>query len=160
MRKIAGVWKKVYLLMGMFVLFASGDAMAQTGFGIRAGVSIDPDQFHFGGHFISDPLISNLTFRPNLEIGVGNSVTTVAANLEFAFRIPVPKSQLSAYIGAGPALNVYRHGESPNRPADTNTGGGFNILVGLEHREGLFGELKVGAIDSPEVKLTVGFTFR
>jgi hypothetical protein len=152
--------KRFFFFAGMIILLASSNAMAQRGFGIRAGASVDPDQFHFGGHFISDPIVSNLSFRPNLEVGVGNDITSICANLEFAFRIPVPKSQLSAYIGAGPALNVYRHGESRIQPSHTNTGGGFNLLFGLEHREGLFGELKVGTIDSPEVKITVGFTFR
>lgn len=152
--------KKVLFLAGLMILLPSCSAMAQTGFGLRAGVTIDPDQFHFGGHYITEPLISKLSFRPNLEIGIGSDVTSVAANFEFAFQIPVPKSDFSAYIGAGPALNIYRFGETGNRPADTDAGGGFNVLVGVEHEEGLFGELKVGTVDSPEIKLTVGFTFR
>lgn len=152
--------KKVVLLVGMMILLASGNALAQMEFGVRAGASIDPNQFHFGGHIISDPLISNLTFRPNLEIGIGSDATGFAANLEFAYHIPVPNSDFSAYIGAGPALNVFRFSESRNRPGDTKVGGGFNILVGIEHQDGLFGEFKVGTIDSPEVKITVGFTFR
>jgi hypothetical protein len=131
--------------------------IAQTGFGLRAGVSADPDQFHFGAHFASDPFIDKLTFRPNLEIGVGSHVTTLAANFEFAYKIPIPKSQLSAYIGAGPALNVYRF-SAPR--SNTDTGGGFNVLIGLEHRRGLFGEIKVGALDSPEFKFTIGYTFK
>lgn len=139
------------------VLLGTGVAMAQQGFGVRAGAGADPDQFHFGVHYATDPLIGALHFRPNLEIGVGSDVTTVAANLEFAYRIPIPKSDLSAYIGAGPALNVYRF-DSP-RGGNSDTGGGFNILFGLEHNGGLFGEVKIGAIDSPEFKATVGYTF-
>ncbi len=140
--------------------FGTGAGMAETAFGLRAGATADPDQFQFGGHLVSDPLIGNLDFRPNLEIGIGSHVTTIAANLEFAYRIPLPKSDLSAYVGAGPALLVYRFGESHNRGGGTDTGGGINLLVGLEHEDGLFGELKVGALDSPEIKFTIGFTFR
>ena len=99
--------------------FASGNLLAQTGFGLRAGVTAEPNQFHFGAHFVSDALISNLTFRPNLEIGVGSDVTTVAANFEFAYRIPIPKTQASAYIGAGPALIVSRFGQPGNRDTDS-----------------------------------------
>ncbi len=146
--------KRVLPALTALICLASGSAMAQTGFGLRAGVSADPNQFHFGAHFVSDPLIGNLTFRPNLEIGVGSNVTTIAANFEFAYRIPIPKRDFSAYVGAGPALNVFRSA------SDTNSGGGFNVLVGLEHKDGLFGEVKVGALDSPEFKFTVGFTFR
>jgi len=146
--------KRVFLVFAAWICLASGSALAQIGFGLRAGVSADPNQFHFGVHFVSDPLIGNLTFRPNLEIGVGSDVTTIAANFEFAYRIPIPKRDFSAYVGAGPALNVFRFA------SNTDTGGGFNVLVGLEHKDGLFGEVKVGALDSPEFKFTVGFTFR
>jgi hypothetical protein len=142
-----------FLLVAIFCI-ASGNAGAQTRFGLRAGVTANPDQFHFGPHFVTDPLIGNLTFRPNLEIGVGSGVTTVAGNVEFAYGIPVAKTDASVYIGAGPALNVY------HLRSDTHTGGGFNILVGVEHKNGLFGEIKVGAFDSPDFKFSVGFTFQ
>ena len=36
----------------------------------------------------------------------------------------------------------------------------LNLLFGVENRGGLFFEVKVGAIDSPDVKFGVGFTFR
>lgn len=139
------------------ILFGAGSAMAQQGFGVRAGASADPGQFHFGVHYATDPLIGALHFRPNLEIGVGGEVTTVAANFEFAYRIPFPKTDLSAYVGAGPALNISRFDSQRGR--DTDAGGGFNVLLGLEHNEGLFGEIKIGALDSPEFKVTVGYTF-
>jgi hypothetical protein len=145
------------ILVNAIVCFIPFGAMAQTGFGLRAGVSAEPDQFHFGAHFASSPFIDKLTFRPNIEIGVGSHVTTVAANFEFAYRIPISKSHVSAYIGAGPALNLYRF--SGNR-SDTDSGGGFNVLIGIEHRRGLFGEMKVGALDSPEFKFTIGYTFK
>lgn len=43
---------------------------------------------------------------------------------------------------------------------DTDTAGGFNFLVGLEHKKGLFGEIKVGGIDGPDFKFTAGYAFR
>jgi hypothetical protein len=150
--------RKIFLILTAMICLASGSAMAQTGFGLRAGVTADPNQFHFGGHFVSDALAGNLNFRPNIEIGVGRDVTTIVANFEFAYRIPVPKKEVSAYLGAGPALVVSRFGKSPR--SSTHTGGGFNVLIGLEHKKGLFGEVKAGVIDSPEFKFTVGYTFR
>jgi hypothetical protein len=150
--------RKVFQILTAMICLASGTAMAQTGFGLRAGATADPNQFHFGVHFASDPLVSNLHFRPNLEIGVEHGLILIAANLEFAYRIPVPQKPISAYLGAGPALVVSQFGKSQRH--NTDAGGGFNVLVGLEHKKGLFGELKVGAIDSPEFKFTVGYTFR
>ncbi len=155
------MWNKLKFavpVMTAILFLGSGTLKAQAGFGFRAGVTADPNQFHFGFHAQTDPLVSHLVFRPNLEIGVGDNVTTIAGNIEFAYKIPLPHSPFAAYIGAGPALDVYRYGSS--RGNDTHTGGGFNVLVGLEHRSGLFGEVKVGAIDSPSFKFTVGFTFK
>jgi hypothetical protein len=38
--------------------------------------------------------------------------------------------------------------------------GGLNFMIGLEHEGGLFTEFKVGAVDSPNIKLSVGWVFR
>jgi hypothetical protein len=143
--------------LSAIVLIFPASIPAQTGFGLRAGVTADPDQFHFGAHFASDPFVDKLTFRPNLEIGVGSSVTTVTANLEFAYKIPISNHPLSAYIGAGPAFDFYKFN---GKRTDSETGGGFNILLGLEHQRGFFGEAKVGAMDSPSFKFTIGYTFQ
>jgi hypothetical protein len=132
----------------------------QAGFGIRAGATVNPDQFHLGGHFETGPLIEHLSFRPNLELGFGDHVTTVAFNFEFAYHIPIQRQPFSLYVGAGPALIIYSFDTESVRGHETNAEGGFNFLFGVEHRSGLFGELKVGAIDSPDVKITVGYTFR
>ena len=151
--------KRMFLLLGILMFIAAAGAQAETRFGVRAGASIDPNQFHFGGHMVSAPLLANLTFRPNLEIGVGSGITTLAANFEVAYGIPIPKRDLAFYIGAGPARNIYRIGASRVQDGSTDAGGGFNILVGIERPNGLMGEIKVGMIDSPEFKFTIGYTF-
>ena len=142
------------------LLLFSAPADAQWRAGIRAGVSADPDQFFFGGHVESRPLVERLTFRPNAEIGVGDDVTTVALNVEFAYWLTTDEPW-SVYFGAGPAVNIYSFDDDrPGRGDDDDVGGGFNILVGAQHRQGLFTELKVGMIDSPNLKFTVGYVFR
>ena len=121
--------------------------------GARAGVSVDPDQFYFGGHFESAPLIDRLRFRPNVEIGVGDDTTLVGFNVEFAYFFPT-RSPWQLYAGGGPALNVIDvHDETDAEP-------GLNVLVGVQHSKGLFFEFKVGAFDSPEFKFGVGYTWR
>ena len=45
-------------LLGV-VVFSATPALAQDG-GIRGGISIDPDQFYFGGHLETSPLIDRL----------------------------------------------------------------------------------------------------
>lgn len=121
--------------------------------GVRAGVSVDPDQFYFGGHVQTEPLIDRLRFRPNVEIGLGDDVTLVGFNVEFAYFFPM-RSPWQLYAGGGPSLNVINFDE------DTRTEAGLNVLVGVEHSRGLFFEFKVGAFDSPEFKFGVGYTWR
>ena len=138
-------------LAGCLVASVAG---AQIRTGVRAGVSADPDQFFFGGHVETTPLLEHVTFRPNVEIGVGNEITVVALNVEFVYSVPLKRDPWRVYFGAGPAANIY------STDGDDGVRGGFNILVGAQHTGGLFTELKVGAVDSPNLKFTVGYQFR
>ncbi len=126
---------------------------AAQGAGIRGGISIDPDQIYFGGHYETSPLIDRLHFRPNVEVGVGDEVTHVGLNMEFIYKFP-RRSGWALYGGGGPALNIY----SSDR--DTSTDGGLNVLVGAEQTGGLFFEFKIGAVNSPDLKFGVGWTFK
>jgi hypothetical protein len=152
------MWTRVYSLrrraiMGLMLsLLVAAPAAAQTA-GVQAGVSLDPDQFYFGGHVQTAPLVDRLRFRPSAEIGLGNDVTLVGLNLEFAYVFPSQQAW-SLYAGAGPALNII------HIDRDTQAQGGFNILIGAAHRDGLFVEFKVGALDSPNVKFGIGYVFR
>ncbi|HUK35800.1 MAG TPA: hypothetical protein VLV86_17910 [Vicinamibacterales bacterium] len=143
-----------WLLTVLVCALMAAPAFAQSA-GVRVGVSGDPSQFYFGGHYESAPFADQLRFRPNLEIGVGDNHTLTAVNFEFAYFVPLQRrNPWSVYFGAGPAL-VIDHVTN-----NTDTGGGFNILVGLQHSQGFFTEVKVGMIDSPSFKFGVGYTFR
>ena len=139
------------LLLGLVIL-SSTPAAAQDA-GVRAGISVDPDQFYFGGHLETSPLVDRLHFRPNLEVGFGDDLVLLGANMEFVYKFP-RRSGWGIYAGAGPALNVFMFDD------DTETDAGFNILIGVENARGLFFEFKIGAIDSPDFKFGVGWTFR
>jgi hypothetical protein len=139
------------------VILSAASARAQ-GVGVRAGASANPDQFYWGAHYESRELVENLRFRPNVEVGVGDDVTLVAVNFEFSYRLPantLPRSlsMWHLYVGGGPALNIFRFSN------DTQSEGGFNGLIGLAHRNGLFAEAKIGALKSPDFKFGVGYTF-
>ena len=143
-------------LLTLFVtaalLAVSSPARAQ-GPGVRGGVSVDPDQIYLGGHYETSPLIERLHFKPNLEIGFGDDLTLVAGNFEFVWKFPSRRSWL-IYVGGGPGVNFY------NREGSDNTEAGFNFLVGVENTRGLAFELKIGTLDSPDLKFGVGYTFR
>ena len=142
------------LLFAALTLGALPSSAAAQGPGVRAGVSVDPDQFYFGGHFETRPLVENLHFRPNVEVGFGNDVTSLGLNFEFAYKIPIDNSPWSLYAGGGPALNIYSFDNN------SSTEGGLNVLFGAETTQGLFFEVKLGAMDSPDFKVGVGYTWR
>jgi hypothetical protein len=60
-------------------------------------------------------------------------------------------------MGGGPAL-VVGSSDEPHVEG-THVGGGFNLLLGVQHRRGLFTEIKGGFVDSPEVVFVVGYVF-
>jgi hypothetical protein len=131
-------------------------ASAQVAPGLRAGVSVDPDQFYVGGHLETDPIVERLVFRPNVEIGFGDDVTLAAFNFEFLWKFPQQRGgPWGFYAGGGPAINLYQV-EGPGDDAKP----GFNFVGGLENRRGFFFEFKVGVENSPDFKFGVGLTFR
>ncbi len=81
--------------------------------------------------------------------------------MEFAYKMPLEDSPWTVYVGAGPALNILSFSDDGDRRGrdDTEVEGGFNILLGAEHAEGLFTEFKVGVSDSPDLKFMVGYSF-
>jgi hypothetical protein len=136
------------------VIFSSTPALAQDA-GIRGGISVDPDQFYFGGHLETSPIFDRVYFRPNVEVGIGDNLTLIAANMEFVYKFSRTRPW-NIYAGAGPALNIF----IPDGDGDSDTEAGFNALVGLESSRGLFFEFKMGVADSPDFKFGVGYTWR
>ena len=135
------------------VLVGSSPAFAQ-GPGVRAGVSVDPDQFYVGGHYETDELIEHLHLRPNLEVGFGDNVTTVAVNIEAVYKFPLKNRRgTSFYAGGGPAILFY------DRDNGSDAKGGLNLLGGLEFGK-VFLEVKGGLFDAPNLKVGIGYTFR
>jgi hypothetical protein len=131
----------------------------QNGIGVLAGVSASPDQFYFGVNFMAAKVASNFWFRPGAEVGVGNSQTVVGINGEFIYLVDIRKSPWSAYFGGGPALMINTFHNDPPASNNTDVGPGFNFLAGIRKSKGLFSEIKVGVMDSPEFKFGIGYTF-
>ena len=121
--------------------------------GVQGGISIDPDQVYFGGHIETSPLVDRLRFRPSVDVGVGDEIVLVSVNFEFTYAFTANRPW-NLYAGAGPAINWFDFED------DSDTEAGFNFLVGAKHRNGLFFEMKIGVMDSPDLKFGVGYTFR
>jgi hypothetical protein len=161
---LLGHWEKptcraAFALLAAAWMVSAGSvtsASAQDGPGLRAGLSADPDQFFFGGHYVTRPIWDQMRFQPNVEAGFGDDLTVVAFNVEFAYWMPIG-ADWHAYVGGGPAMNLF---SGNGKDHDEDVGAGLTILAGFRRRGGLFFEMKVGAFDSPDFKLAVGYTFR
>ena len=152
MNRLATALPAVFTL---FALLSSATPASAQAPGVRGGVSVDPDQFYLGGHYETGPLVDRLHFKPNIEAGFGDDLTLIAINFEFVYKFP-SKGPWNLYAGGGPAINFFSFDDVDHSESEP----GFNILVGAESRRGLFFEMKIGAIDSPDLKFGVGWSFR
>jgi hypothetical protein len=142
----------------LWVFFTAAPSGGQ-GVGLRAGLSFEPEQFYFGAHAETGPVVDELRFRPNLEAGFGQNRTLVMLNGEFVYPFQL-RNGTRMYAGGGPAVVIITRNQGPGMgPGSTSVEPGFNFLIGVFLADNVFGELKLGAIDSPGVKLGLGFNF-
>ena len=137
----------------LLLLLLPWTANAQE-FSVRTGANINPDQFAFGSQYEVGPIVDRVWFQPNADIGFGDSATLVTVNMDLVYRHPLAqKTPWTLYAGGGSALNLYR------MDGYSRTLAGVNVLGGVAHRNGLFTQVTVGFVDSPDFKLGVGYTF-
>ena len=141
------------------LLAATLPAAAQPVFGARAGLTANPDQIHFGAHAKVLEMAPGLLFLPNIEIGLGDDAMLLAFNAEFTYTFSETQwRRWHPYAGGGLGVNVLE----PDA-ADSRTDVGLNALIGvskvLNIGHEFFAELKLGLEDSPDLKLTLGFSF-
>jgi hypothetical protein len=133
---------------------------AQNAAGIQAGVSASPDQFYIGGHVAVAEIEKNFWFRPGADVGFGNSATVFTLNGDFVYNVDLRKNPWTAYFGGGPALVIATFHRDAPLSNNTDVGPGFHFLAGIRKPKGIFAEIKVGLMDSPEFKLGIGYSFR
>jgi opacity protein-like surface antigen len=157
--------KRLLLICALAALVPAA-ALAQSpvvsGIGPRVGFSIDPDQLVFGGQLLIGEIAPDVTFDPSLEIGVGDDITVIAANLDLKYHFSVRGSEWRPYAGAGIGLN-FLSWDSPGRDdSETEVGGNVILGAGAPTRSGnrFFTELRFGLGDIPELKIMVGWNFR
>lgn len=158
---------RLLLLIALLTSFSFVVVRAQDlvlGIGGRAGVTLDPDQVHFGIHANLGELVENLQVRPNVEVGAGSDMTVVTINPEVAYMFRQTRKSYVPYAGGGIGLNIIDHRKSVPGASDRSFEVGLNILGGIEFEtsrtSSLFLETKLGVGDSPDVKFTFGFTLK
>jgi hypothetical protein len=134
--------------------------------GLRAGVSLNPDQVHAG----VDAEVAGrgrLRFRPSLELGVGNGVRLGALNGDLVWRLG-GQGRRRFFVGGGPALTLVdvTDGVGEGRGAEAHVAGnavagaswGGRRAGGRSGRRYLV-EARVGVGETPDFKLTAGASF-
>jgi len=131
--------------------------MAQSHAGLRAGISAAPDQFYIGAHVDLKEVVERFWFRPNVEVGFGDGATLATFNGEFVYLLKAKSKEWTPYFGGGPAFVL----DSVRTPSGhhLDAGPGFNFVGGIQQKKGLLGEIKIGALDSPNFKMGVGWTW-
>ncbi len=156
-------WLICALVLSVASLAVAEDGFGYRGWGPRAGLSVDPDQVFGGIHFDFGELARNVRLQPNVELGVGDDEVLLALNIEAAYLFPISQAWMP-YVGGGLGINYVNYDDPPgNSRDDDDTDLGLNILGGIQrvrsNASDLLLELKLGLSDSPDVKLTIGWTF-
>ena len=73
------------------------------GWGPRVGLSLDPDQVHFGAHLDYGQFANHVRFQPNVEYGFGENWNLLTLNAEAAYRFNQNWDVWSPYLGGGSA---------------------------------------------------------
>ena len=145
------------LVLGLLPVTAAADDFGYKGWGPRLGLTIDPDQFHFGAHWDFGQFAQHIRLQPNVEFGIGDNFNILAINGEAAYRFSSRWDAWSPYAGGGLGANTYFF------DGDSRFDLGVNLLAGLEkgmsNGNRFFVEFKLGLVDSPDAKFTLGWSF-
>lgn len=149
----------ITLIAGAIALSASFGTANAAGWGPRLGLTMDPDQVHFGAHMDAGYLADQFRFQPNFEMGIGDDLTVAAFNFDMLYLFTTRWDAWAPYLGGGPGANIV---DSDGR-RDADLEAGLNLVGGVERGLSSGGrfltELRFGLIDTPDLKWTVGWTF-
>jgi len=162
MRRILATAVAVLAVVPALAFADPGTDVGFRGWGPRVGVTMAPDQIHFGVHADFGNFARRVRFQPNFELGFGDGLTFGALNAEAAYRFREKWDVWGPYLGGGIGANFTGSEDSGLRDG-SETGMGLNVLGGIEKGlsdgDRFFTEAKLGFADSPDFKLTVGWTF-
>jgi hypothetical protein len=131
---------------------------------LRAGVSLNPDQFHVGLHAgIGSP--RRIGFRPSLDLGLGNGVVLLSLNGDVLYRFERTK-RLQPFLGGGPALSLIDVTDGVGEAEGLTAEVAGHVVAGLhwlpakgQRGRRYFVEARGGYGDTPDFKLTLGIAF-
>ncbi len=143
----------------LLILLSALPAVATTPLGVRAGYT-DWDgtgQIHLGMDAKVGEIVPNVEFTPNVEFGWGDNATILTINGDVSYQFTELVTVPWGMYGGG-ALSF--HYKDIHNHSDTNLG--LNALFGFTkiftngHRG--MAEIRLGIMDSPDLKLTFGYS--
>lgn len=162
---------KAAALFALFLLAGTPSFSQDLGFrgwGLRGGLSDNPDQVVLGVQTDFGEFIPRLAFRPHLDLGLGDDTTVIALGVPVLYRLPIEGS-FTLYGGGGLAVGLIDEDEEDNGPRnDRNDDDGTEVDIspmlagGIEWpigRGDLGVELNAAGGDLPRVKLLAVWNF-
>jgi hypothetical protein len=147
------------LALAVLLPATAGAAGPLSTYGARVGFSTTPDQLVLGAFGTVHKFTPQVSFRPSGDLGIGNSVLTLIANLDVQYTFPTSGRGPVPFFGGGLGLLWY----DPDG-GDSGTDIGLQLYGGVEiayrgYQTGVI-EVRVGLDDRmPDFKLTYGFGF-
>lgn len=157
------------LLMCLLLIAVSAPAQESVGSGgalpfptgLRVGYTSwdDIGQMHFGAHAKLGDVFPNIQLVPGVEMGFGDDVTLLTMNGDLSYRFTELTSYpWEIYGGGSLSLNFIKP-----KDFDGDWQLGFSGLIGLNKALGngdeIMLETRLGILDSPGFKITLGYTF-
>lgn len=148
-------------LIAMFGVVLTGltstAASAQSSINFNGGVSIDPEQVYAGVSWESPDIGGRFRIRPGIDGGFGDGLRLGTINLDLIVKFPLGRSAWTLVQGGGPVISIAQlTGPFADAPRELRAGGSY--LLGFQHDNGFFAELRVGAGGLvPQLKLGVGW---
>ena len=144
-------------IAALFLFAVPLAARAETSFGLRGGLSVDPDQFLIGGHINFEPIAENVYIVPSAEAGFGDDIFTLSFNGDVQYRFETD-SGVRPYAGGG--LSLY----FVDFDGGSDTELGVDVLGGIFFNQDsdtpMFVEAKAGLTDEvPDWKFIFGINF-
>jgi len=141
-------------------LWAQGTSkFGYRGWGVRAGLSNNPDQVYGGVHWDLGEFAKNVRFRPNVEVGFGDNVNLIMGNAEVHYvfsQVQVWKP----YVGGSTGF-IYVNPDQGDSDTDLTLTAVGGVETKLKSGTAFFIEGKFGFTDNePDFKAGVGWTWK